>query len=47
MTRESILQGLRKNAADRLGQSAPASGRLQAIRTAAYEENAALRQRQQ
>jgi len=46
MTRESILQGLRKNAADRLGQSAPASGRLQAIRTAAYEENTTLRQRQ-
>lgn len=46
MTRESILQGLRKNAADRLGQSAPAGGRLQAIRTAAYEENTTLRQRQ-
>jgi hypothetical protein len=46
MTRESILQGLRKNAADRLGQSEPASGRLQAIRTAAYEENSSLRQRQ-
>lgn len=46
MTRESILHGLRKNAADRLGQSEPASGRLQAIRTAAYEENASLRQRQ-
>jgi hypothetical protein len=46
MTRESILQGLLKNAADRLGQSAPASGRLQAIRTAAYEENTSLRQRQ-
>lgn len=46
MTRESILQGLMKNAADRLSQSAPPSGRLQAIRTAAYEENTALRQRQ-
>jgi hypothetical protein len=46
MTRESILQGLLKNAADRLGQSATASGRLQAIRTAAYEENSSLRQRQ-
>jgi len=46
MTRESILQGLLKNAADRLGPSAPASGRLQAIRTAAYEENTSLRQRQ-
>jgi hypothetical protein len=46
MTRESILQGLLKNAADRLGQSAAPSGRLQAIRTAAYEENTALRQRQ-
>ena len=39
MTRQSILQGLLKNAADRLGQGMPASGRLQAIRTAAYEEN--------
>ncbi len=39
MTRQSILQGLLKNAADRLGQTAPISGRLQAIRTAAYEEN--------
>ena len=39
MTRQSILQGLLKNAADRLGQSTPISGRLQAIRTAAYEEN--------
>ena len=43
MTRESILQGLLKNAADRLGQSAPSTGRLQAIRTAAYEDNTALR----
>jgi hypothetical protein len=47
MTRESILQGLLKNAADRLGQSSTASGRLQAIRTAAYEHNTALPQRQQ
>ena len=39
MTRQSILQGLLKNAADRLGQSAPVNGRLQAMRTAAYEEN--------
>jgi len=39
MTRQSILQGLLKNAADRLGQSSPLSGRLQAIRTAAYEDN--------
>ena len=39
MTRQSILQGLLKNAADRLGQGMPVSGRLQAIRTAAYEEN--------
>lgn len=46
MTRESILQGLLKNAADRLGQSPSPAGRLQAIRTAAYEENTALRQRQ-
>ena len=43
MTRESILQGLLKNAAERLGQSAPVIGRLQAIRTAAYADNAALR----
>jgi len=43
MTRQSILQGLLKNAADRLGQSTPAAGRLQAIRTAAYEDNTALR----
>jgi hypothetical protein len=43
MTRESILQGLLKNAADRLGQSAPASGRLQAMRTAAYQDSSALR----
>jgi hypothetical protein len=43
MTRESILQGLLKNAADRLGQSAPASGRLQALRTAAYQDSSALR----
>jgi len=39
MTRQSILQGLLKNAAERLGQSSTASGRLQAIRTAAYEDN--------
>jgi len=39
MTRQSILQGLLKNAADRLGQTSVLSGRLQAIRTAAYEEN--------
>ena len=39
MTRQSILQGLLKNAAERLGQSSTVSGRLQAIRTAAYEEN--------
>ncbi len=39
MTRQSILQGLLKNAADRLGQTSPLSGRLQAIRTAAYEDN--------
>jgi len=43
MTRESILQGLLKNASDRLGQSAPTAGRLQAMRTAAYGDNAALR----
>ncbi len=39
MTRQSILQGLLKNAAERLGQASPAIGRLQAIRTEAYEEN--------
>ncbi|MDO9279954.1 MAG: LysM domain-containing protein [Polaromonas sp.] len=39
MTRQSILDGLLKNAADRLGPSSPVNGRLQAIRTAAYEEN--------
>ena len=43
MTRESILQGLLRNAAERLGQSAPVIGRLQAIRTATYADNAALR----
>ena len=43
MTRESILQGLLKNAAERLGQSVPATGRLQAIRTAAYGDSTALR----
>jgi LysM repeat protein len=40
MTRQSILQGLLKNAADRLGQPGPTNGRLQAMRTAAYDENA-------
>jgi hypothetical protein len=40
MTRQSILQGLLKNAADRLGQPGPTQGRLQAMRTAAYDENA-------
>ena len=39
MTRQSILQGLLKNAADRLGQSGPTNGRLQAMRTAAYDDN--------
>jgi hypothetical protein len=39
MTRQSILQGLLKNAADRLGQTGPTSGRLQAMRTAAYDES--------
>jgi hypothetical protein len=39
MTRQSILQGLLKNAADRLGQTAAVAGRLQSIRTAAYEDN--------
>ena len=43
MTRDSILQGLLKNAADRLGQSGPNAGRLQAMRTAAYEDSTALR----
>lgn len=43
MTRESILQGLLKNAADRLGLSGPSAGRLQAIRTAAYEDSTTLR----
>jgi LysM repeat protein len=40
MTRQSILQGLLKNAADRLGLSSPANSRLQSMRTAAYDENA-------
>jgi len=40
MTRQSILQGLLKNAADRLGQPGPTNGRLQAMRTAAYDDNA-------
>ena len=39
MTRQSILQGLLKNAADRLGLSSPANSRLQTMRTAAYDEN--------
>jgi len=39
MTRQSILQGLLKNAAERLGQSDPTIGRLQAMRTAAYDAN--------
>ena len=40
MTRQSILQGLLKNAADRLGLNNPANSRLQTMRTAAYDENA-------
>ena len=40
MTRQSILQGLLKNAADRLGLPDPTSGRLHAMRTAAYDDNA-------
>ena len=39
MTRQSILQGLLKNAADRLGLNSPANSRLQTMRTAAYDEN--------
>ena len=39
MTRQSILQGLLKNAADRLGLNNPANSRLQTMRTAAYDEN--------
>jgi hypothetical protein len=39
MTRQSILQGLFKNAADRLGLNNPANSRLQTMRTAAYDEN--------
>ncbi len=39
MTRQSILQGLLKNASDRLGQGIYTGGRLQALRTAAYEDN--------
>ena len=39
MTRQSILQGLFKNAADRLGLNIPANSRLQTMRTAAYDEN--------
>ena len=40
MTRQSILQGLLKNAADRLGLNNTANSRLQTMRTAAYDENA-------
>jgi hypothetical protein len=43
MTRQSIAQGLLQNAAERLGlptaNSATQSGRLQALRTAAYDDN--------
>jgi hypothetical protein len=39
MTRQSILQGLLKNAADRLGLNSTANSRLQTMRTAAYDEN--------
>ena len=38
ITRQSILQGLQQNAADRLGQRSPSGRRLQAMRLADYEE---------
>jgi hypothetical protein len=46
ITRQSLLEGLQNHAAELLGLGSPSRSRVQAMRTAAYEDNASVALRQ-